>query len=700
MDIGGYDGGVSEPGGGGDRGTPRLGSMFGRYRIESVVGRGGMGVVVRATDTELGRIVALKFLAPELRDDPRMRERFLREPRLAAAIEHPNIVPIHEAGELDGTPYIAMRAIPGNDLATILRREAPLAVDRASAILVQLADALDAAHRRGLVHRDVKPGNVLIEPGEDGTPERAWLTDFGLTRRAGDGVTVTAAAPAGTLDYLAPELIAGGPVGPWTDQYALACLAFECLTGSPPWDGPTDAAVLHGHIGGDRTALMGRLPQPSPPAAGALVRALAVDPDRRFRDCRQFAAAFAGQVPSTDPAASATPSSTTRLDATAARPVRTRSGRQVLAVVLAIGAILMGAGALAAINGGADPPPSFVPAASPTAPAASPSAPAASPSAPAPSPWLMGGDAEGVIVFAGGRPGELDLYAIRPDGSGLRRLTSEPGDERFPSVSTDGRWIVYTAGAVGSRDLWRIHPDGSGRERLTRDRGDDYAGALSPDGRRLLWTSEREGWADIFLMDDTGDGFREATATNLTLVPGEDGNHHDSFPAWSPDGRWFAFASNRFESADIWRMDPDRPSGVRWLTLDDVLWADMAPTVDPDGSVVFVGQRGHYDRELYRVTSPRKPPERLTTLSQSITQPDVAPDGERMVASEGVVRDIQAPGRTRLVVLGTDGSVIRRLDLGLRTAMDADWTVQLVSGVSDDTEPTPSPGALPTTEPS
>ena len=139
---------MSVPPGGSDGGAPRLGSMFGRYRIESVVGRGGMGVVLRATDTQPDRIVALKFLAPALSDDRVMRERFMREPRLAAAIEHPNIVPIHEAGVIDGVPFIAMRAIPGDDLATILRREAPLPVPRTLAILAQLADALDTAHRR------------------------------------------------------------------------------------------------------------------------------------------------------------------------------------------------------------------------------------------------------------------------------------------------------------------------------------------------------------------------------------------------------------------------------------------------------------------------------------------------------------------------------------------------------------------------
>src|SRR5262245_41254627 len=172
--------------------TSRLGagSTFAGYRIESLVGRGGMGVVYQATDLSLGRPVALKLIAPELADDPRFRERFLDEPRLAASLDHASVVPIYEAGEHEGQLYLTMRYVVGSDLRTLLRREGALEPERALAIVGQIAGALDAAHRQGLVHRDVKPANVLLD--ED---EHAYLTDFGVTQHLGDD---TAEAGTGT----------------------------------------------------------------------------------------------------------------------------------------------------------------------------------------------------------------------------------------------------------------------------------------------------------------------------------------------------------------------------------------------------------------------------------------------------------------------------------------------------------------------
>jgi serine/threonine protein kinase len=177
-----------------------------------------MGVVYRATDLSLGRPVALKMIAPELAQDERFRDRFLREPRLAASLDHPNVVPIHEAGERDGHLYLAMRYVEGSDLSTVLAREQTLPPERALAVLAQIADALDTAHRRGLVHRDVKPANVLLD--ED---EHAYLTDFGVTKQVGGASTDTGRV-VGTLDYLAPEQIRGEAVDGRTDSYALACV--------------------------------------------------------------------------------------------------------------------------------------------------------------------------------------------------------------------------------------------------------------------------------------------------------------------------------------------------------------------------------------------------------------------------------------------------------------------------------------------
>jgi ABC-type branched-subunit amino acid transport system substrate-binding protein/DNA-binding beta-propeller fold protein YncE len=218
------------------------GAMFAGYRVESLIGRGGMGVVYRATDLSLGRPVALKMIAPELAQDERFRDRFLREPRLAASLDHPNVVPIHEAGERDGQLYLAMRYVEGDDLGTTLARERTLPPERALAVLAQIADALDTAHRRGLVHRDVKPANVLLD--ED---EHAYLSDFGVTKQVGGASTDTGRV-VGTLDYLAPEQIRGEAVDGRTDCYALACVLYECLSGAPPFRRPTEAEMLWAHM--------------------------------------------------------------------------------------------------------------------------------------------------------------------------------------------------------------------------------------------------------------------------------------------------------------------------------------------------------------------------------------------------------------------------------------------------------------------
>jgi serine/threonine protein kinase len=175
------------------------GTSFAGYRVDSLVGRGGMGVVYRATDLSLERPVALKLVAPELAGDERFRARFLREPRVAASLDHPNVIPIYEAGEHDGQLYLAMRFVEGSDLKSLLERERKLPPERALAILAQVAGALDAAHRRALVHRDVKPANVLLD--EDG---HVYLTDFGITKQLGGASTDTGRV-MGTLDYLAPE---------------------------------------------------------------------------------------------------------------------------------------------------------------------------------------------------------------------------------------------------------------------------------------------------------------------------------------------------------------------------------------------------------------------------------------------------------------------------------------------------------------
>jgi len=226
---------------------PGVGSTIGPYRLDALLGRGGMGVVYRAEDLRLGRKVALKLLRASLADDGTYRERFLRESRLAASIEHAAILPIYEAGETDRLLYIAMRFVDGVDLAELLRREGPLAPERGVALVGQLASALDAAHARGLIHRDVKPSNALI--GSDGDGEHAYLVDFGITQDTASQERLTATDQlVGTLDYLAPERIRGEPVDGRADVYALGCVLFECLTGQVPFTRATEAAAIYAHL--------------------------------------------------------------------------------------------------------------------------------------------------------------------------------------------------------------------------------------------------------------------------------------------------------------------------------------------------------------------------------------------------------------------------------------------------------------------
>ena len=224
-----------------------IGSVLGGYRIEAVAGEGGMGRVYRATQMGLNRQVALKVIMPELATEPDFRERFARESRLTASIEHPNVIPVYEAGESEGRLFIVMRWVEGTDMRSVIVLEGKLDPERAVAIVEQVAAALDAAHSGGLVHRDVKPANVMITRthGE----EHVYLMDFGLTKRAGAGTALTrTGAFVGTPDYMPPEQIKGERADARTDVYALGCLLFHALTGRPPYDRDTEVAKMYAQL--------------------------------------------------------------------------------------------------------------------------------------------------------------------------------------------------------------------------------------------------------------------------------------------------------------------------------------------------------------------------------------------------------------------------------------------------------------------
>jgi serine/threonine-protein kinase len=273
---------------------PRIGTEFAGYRIEALLGRGGMGFVYRAEHPRLGTRIALKLLAPELADDEAFRERFVRESRLAASINHPAIITIYDAGEWTGVLYIAMRYVAGGDLRALLRHDGKILPARTVRIVSQIAGALDAAHELDLVHRDVKPANVLLETSGGPSPsELAYLSDFGVTKRSTSAVSPTATGDLlGTIDYVAPEQIEGKDVDGRADLYSLGCLAFECLTGSVPFERESEAAVLWAHMQEEPPRASARAPELPGGIDDILARALAKSPGDRLPSGAELAEAL------------------------------------------------------------------------------------------------------------------------------------------------------------------------------------------------------------------------------------------------------------------------------------------------------------------------------------------------------------------------------------------------------------------------
>ncbi len=282
----------------GPRGSFAPGSRIASYVIEQQVGIGGMSVVYRARDDALGRLVALKVLAPALAADEEFRIRFMRESRAVAAVDEPHIVPVYGAGEVDGALYIASRFVADGDLSRLQRAAGgPLPPAQVADLITQVASALDAAHAIGIVHRDVKPGNVLVE-NIPGRPQHAYLSDFGLSKSTSAGVTGLTVDGhfMGTPDYCAPEQIAGGTVDGRTDQYSLACVAFSLLAGVVPFRSGDALSRLYAHVNSPVPALTFIRPELPSAVDGVLAQGMAKNPAGRYQSCAAFAWALRGAL--------------------------------------------------------------------------------------------------------------------------------------------------------------------------------------------------------------------------------------------------------------------------------------------------------------------------------------------------------------------------------------------------------------------
>ena len=311
---------------------PLVGDEFAGYRLRAVLGKGGMSTVYQAENPRLGNVIALKVLAPELASDDVFRTRFLEESRIAAAMNHPHVIPIHDMGSGDGLLYIAMRCVSGTDLRQMISKRGRLLPDTAVFLLSQAARALDAAHRRGLVHRDVKPGNLLVERGNDDSgsdPDHLYLADFGITKpaigRSGlafHGSQPTSGQFLGTIDYVAPEQIRGLSVLGMADQYSLGCVLYECLTGRVPFEKDLDAAIIWAHV--EETPIRATLLRPDlPPAIDEVFdQVLAKQPGDRYASCREFMTAARGALRLPESAVTSRPSADLSLRAPRPAPAQ------------------------------------------------------------------------------------------------------------------------------------------------------------------------------------------------------------------------------------------------------------------------------------------------------------------------------------------------------------------------------------------
>lgn len=326
------------------------GQVFAGYRIESVAGTGGMGVVYRATQLALDRTVALKVIAPGLSDDPAFRERFAREARIAAAIDHPCVAAVHESGVVDGIPYLVMSFIDGEDLSAVLARDGRVPPRRAASIVEQVAAALEAAHAAGLVHRDVKPANIRIAPEQDGR-ERVYLTDFGLSRRP-DRSTITRTGQfIGTPDYMAPEQLENAVLTGRADIYSLGCVLFEMLTGRIPYPDGSPVHKLYAHVNEPR-------PRPSqhgvdPAFDPVIARAMAKRPEHRYSRPAQLAAATRAAADA-DAAAGVPPASAPPAPGRAAPSPPRRPDRRALIGAAGFLALAVGIAVALVATGGVD----------------------------------------------------------------------------------------------------------------------------------------------------------------------------------------------------------------------------------------------------------------------------------------------------------------------------------------------------------
>jgi Tol biopolymer transport system component/tRNA A-37 threonylcarbamoyl transferase component Bud32 len=528
------------------------GRTVSRYAVLEKLGKGGMGVVYKARDTQLGRLVALKFLRTELSSDRQPMERLQREARAASALDHPNICTVYEIGEFEGDPFISMQYLDGPTLKRLCERK-PLPLDTMLDLAIQIADALDAAHSGGIVHRDIKPANILVT-GRG----QAKLLDFGIAKLTGAPVrtagpeeqlaggwgsdlTLTRGGAAlGTLAYMSPEQARGEDLDARTDLFSFGAVLYEMATGAPPFQGETPVDVVRGILDRD-PALLSRVQPEVPRRLEEIVqKALEKDKERRYQGAAEICLDLKNLKRETELHPAAAMSVSARL--------RAVSRRRLAGAVVTLAAAFSLSGdpapsarlASAAIVGGK---PSFG------------------------SNSRIAGRRERIVFQSDRDDGRYQIYSMDPDGANVVRLTRDAWNNASPALSPDGQKIVFTSDRDRSSHLYVMSADGGETARLTFGLREENA-AWSPDGREIAYQGVPDLRTVVYVMNSDGTGSHTITARPF-----------DSQPSWSPDGRHIVFS----RTAQIAVMNPDG-SGVRILT--DLDGYNEWPHYSPDGTVI------------------------------------------------------------------------------------------------------------------
>jgi serine/threonine protein kinase len=470
-------------------GGSRVGTMFGPYELKSLLGVGGMGEVYRAYDTAKDRTVAIKLLRAELSADAGFQERFRRESRIAARLQEPHVIPVHDFGEINGVLYIDMRLVDGDNIQAVLRRNGPLDPARAASIVGQVAAALDAAHASGLVHRDVKPENVLLTANDF-----AYLVDFGIAHLGGESGLTSAGAAIGSCAYMAPERFTGGRVGPAADIYSLACLLYECLTGAAPFPTGELSQLMGAHIMSPPPRPSATGPRVSPAFDAVVTRGMAKQPEARFSSAGDLAraasvAAAAAQVPTTINPALGQTVTTRQFVATPpaqSPPVRTGFGRGQWMLVGALAGVVAAALGLVLwllLGHNRTDQVAASPTTSPTP--TSSGTPTSQPTSTSPAPLaLPGTDPQGFIDYPGARcdAGSSPAALARTTQSVLVVCRTRPGDFYYRGVRLSDGAGIELANVVRSSGGFDVTNPTDGTRYQIRPNG---LTIIPPDGQTV-----------------------------------------------------------------------------------------------------------------------------------------------------------------------------------------------------------------------